>query len=140
VIVADTNLVAYLLIDGRDTRTAERVFEADDEWCAPVLWRSELRNVLARKMRDGDFELDAAIEAWRLAVTLFDGREFQPNGEHVLRLAGPSGCTACDCEFVAVARDLDVPFVTFDRDVVRRFGEVAVEAKAFVRRRGGGTG
>jgi predicted nucleic acid-binding protein len=95
--------------------------------------------VLARKIREGDFELDAAIEVWRLAVTLFDGREFQPNGEHVLRLAA-SDCTAYDCEFVAVARDLDAPFVTFDRDVVRRFGEVAVEAKSFVRRRGGGTG
>jgi predicted nucleic acid-binding protein len=140
VIVADTNLVAYLLIDGTNTRTAERVFEADDEWCAPLLWRSELRNVLARKIRDGDFELDAAMEAWRLAVTLFDGREFQPNGEHVLRLAAASGCTAYDCEFVAVARDLDVSFVTFDRDVVRRFGEVAVEAKSFVRTRGSGTG
>jgi predicted nucleic acid-binding protein len=135
VIVVDTNLVAYLLIDGTNTRTAERVLESDDEWCASVLWRSELRNVLARRMRDGDCDLPDAVEAWHLAATLLAGREFQPNGEHVLRLAASSRCSAYDCEFVAVARDLGVPLVTFDREVIRRFGQVAVAAKSFAMRR-----
>jgi predicted nucleic acid-binding protein len=133
VIVADTNLVAYLVIAGSNTRVAERVFEADADWGAPLLWRSEFRNVLARKVRDADFELPAALETWRLAETLFDEREFQPNGEHVLRLAAASGCTAYDCEFVAVARDLGVPLVTFDREVVRRFPGTAMDAKQFAR-------
>jgi predicted nucleic acid-binding protein len=135
VIVVDTNLIAYLLIDGTNTRTAERVLDADDDWCASLLWRSELRNVLARRMRDGDCELSDAVEAWRLAAALLAEREFQPNGEHVLRLAASSRCSAYDCEFVAVARDLGVPLVTFDREVVRRFGEVAVEARSVARRK-----
>jgi predicted nucleic acid-binding protein len=131
VIVVDTNVVAYLLIGGTHTRTVERVFEADDEWCAPVLWRSELRNVLARRIKDGGCDLADTIEAWRLATTLFDRREFRPNGEHVLRLAELSACSAYDCAFIAVARDLGVPLVTFDRQVVRRFDDVAMAARAF---------
>jgi predicted nucleic acid-binding protein len=133
VIVVDTNVVAYLLIEGASTRVAERVFEADGEWCAPVLWRSELRNVLARRVRERDCDLPSALEAWRLAAAVFETREFQPNGEHVLRLAAESGHSAYDCEFVAVARDLAAPLVTFDREIVRRFPAVAVDAKTFAR-------
>jgi predicted nucleic acid-binding protein len=86
-------------------------------------------------MRDGGCELSDTVEAWRVAATLLAEREFQPKGEHVLRLAASSRCSAYDCEFVAVARDPGVPLVTFDREVVRRFDGVAMEAKSFAKRR-----
>jgi len=41
VIVADTNLVAHLIMNGPNIRLAERVFESDPDWCAPLLWRSD---------------------------------------------------------------------------------------------------
>jgi len=43
VIVADTNLITYLLLDGEHTEAAERVFALDSHWIAPALWRSEFR-------------------------------------------------------------------------------------------------
>jgi predicted nucleic acid-binding protein len=126
VIVVDTNLVAYLLINGPHTTLAERVFEYDPEWGAPLLLQSEFRNVLARRVRAGESPLESAFAAARAAELLVEEREFQPAGEHVLRLAEVSGCSAYDCEFVAVARDLGVPLVTFDREVIRAFPNVAL--------------
>jgi predicted nucleic acid-binding protein len=134
-IVADTNLIVNLLLPGEHTTMAERVFGMDAEWCAPVLWQSEFRNVLARRMRVRMADLEQSFVSWRLAAELLSEREFQANGEHVLRLASASGCTAYDCEFVAVARDLAVPLVTFDREVAAAFPRVAVAPDRYTRRR-----
>ncbi len=133
-IVVDTNLVAYLLIAGSNTELAERVWARAADWGAPVLLHSEFRSVLARRVQAGDSPIDAACEAAQAAETLLEEREFQPHGEHVLRLADASGCTAYDCEFVAVARDLGVPLVTFDREIVRAFPGTAVHPADFLAR------
>ena len=50
-IVADTNLLAYILIDGKETSLAERLFALDSEWIAPLLWKSEFRNLLSLYVR-----------------------------------------------------------------------------------------
>lgn len=44
----------------------------------------------------------------------------------VLRLVTNSQCSACDCEFVALAKRLGVPLVTADKKVLKQFPEVAV--------------
>ena len=46
-IVVDKNVVAYLYLPGEYTEAAEALLEHDSDWAAPVLWRSELRNILA---------------------------------------------------------------------------------------------
>ena len=52
-IVVDTNVIAYLLIPGQHTAAARGTLARDAEWAAPLLWRSELRNVLALYLRKG---------------------------------------------------------------------------------------
>jgi predicted nucleic acid-binding protein len=49
-----------------------------------------------------------------------------------LQLAAESGCSAYDCEFVALARDLEVPLVTADRQLLAAFPSTAVSPEAFV--------
>ena len=44
-IIADTNLVSYLLIEGERTVAVRRVHEKDPDWKLPTLWRSEFLNV-----------------------------------------------------------------------------------------------
>lgn len=42
------------------------------------------------------------------------------------RLVADSSCPAYDCEFVALARNLDIPLATLDRKLARAFPETVV--------------
>jgi predicted nucleic acid-binding protein len=132
VIVADTNLIAYLLLEGEHTDAAEAVLVKDPHWTAPLLWRSELRNILALYLRQGHLELAAALEYMNEAEALLAGREYEVPSAPVLELAQASECSAYDCEFVHLARELGVKLVTSDKRVLRAFPGTALSPQAFV--------
>lgn len=131
-IAVEVNVVAYLLIEGEHTEAAEAVLAADAEWAAPLLWRSEWRNVLAGYVRRGELDRAGAAEGVRVAERLFQGREYLPDGVEVLRLVERSDCSAYDCEYVAVADALGVPLVTSDAAVLRAFPELATAPGTFL--------
>lgn len=133
-IVADTNLIAYLVLPGERTLAAEAVLRADPVWSAPLLWRSELRNVLATYVRGGRLALGDALSMAERAEELMSDREFTVPTEDVLALAASSGCSAYDCEFVILARDLGVPLVTVDAGLLSAFGDTAVAPEVFAGR------
>jgi len=120
-IVVDTNVIAYLYLPGDRTAAAEALCREDSEWFAPLLWRSEMRNVLATQIRVGRIELDGAQSIQTEAEQLLHGREFAVDSAEVLHLAAESGCSAYDCEFVVLADYLDVPLYSADRRLVERF-------------------
>jgi predicted nucleic acid-binding protein len=126
VIVVDTNALVHLLLGGEHTGAARRAFRDDPHWAAPLLWRSEFRNVLAVLMRQRRLELAAALDAAGEAERLMRGREYAVEARSVLELASASRCSAYDCEFVALARDLGVPLLTSDAAVRRAFPRIAV--------------
>lgn len=131
-IVVDTNIIAYLLLaDQRSDRAAEAL-RRDPEWAAPILWRSELRNVLAHYIRRESLSVQQAIEIMDTAVDLLQGREFELSSRNVLRLVERSSCSAYDCEFVALAQDLGVPLITVDRQMLAQFPHIAVSLDEFV--------
>lgn len=125
-IVVDTNVISYLLLPTPMTSAAEALYRSDAEWNAPLLWRSELRNVLALYLRKGLLALDSALALQERAEDLFEGREFQVNSTTVLSLAQSTGCSAYDCEFVALAEDLGTRLYTADRRLLQTFPEIAV--------------
>lgn len=131
-IVADTNLVAALLLPSEHGKLATRVFETDPSWALPILWRSEWRAVLLKLVRARRLGLGDAgrLAAW--AEARFGAGERLVESEEVLRLAAGSGCSAYDCEFVALAEALDVPLVTFDAQVLRAFPARARSPERFL--------
>ncbi len=131
-IVVDTNVIGYLYLSSAYSEQAERALLKDAEWAAPLLWRSELRNVLALYMRKGWLSLGDAVRIMDEAVRLMAGREYAVDSVQVLELVEKSTCSAYDCEFVALARDLDVPLVTVDKQILRDFPHEAVSLKTFV--------
>ena len=131
-IVVDTNVLAYLLLPGGQQAVAEQVLARDPRWAAPLLLRSEFRNVLSGWVRRGALTLDRAVSTSVEAEDYVRGREYTVPSRDVLELAGRSGCTAYDCEFVALARQLGVPLVTSDRQLLAAFPETAVSLESFV--------
>ncbi len=95
-------------------------------WAAPLLWRSEFRNVLAFHLHRRLFSVQHALTLAARAEEVIGGRDFAVATDDVLELSLATGCSAYDCEFVALARDLDLPLVTTDREVLRAFPRWAI--------------
>jgi predicted nucleic acid-binding protein len=131
VIVADTNTIAYLLIAGEYTTQARRVIKKDPEWVAPLLWRSEFRSVVAFYLRRGFMSLDQALQLTEEAEALMRGGEYEVTSSRVLSLAANSRCSAYDCEFVALARELSVPLITSDSRILSEFPSTALSPEDF---------
>ncbi len=132
-IVADTNLLVALWAGGYGAAIAESIRRRDQGWEVPRLWRSEFRNALIGMVRA------RLLASEHVLVLANDAERALLNHEHdvvaheVLTLALRSGCSAYDCEYVAVARSLRIPLVTFDREVLRAFPDVAIVPQAFLR-------
>jgi predicted nucleic acid-binding protein len=130
VIIADTNLIAYLLIPGDKTACAEQVYLSDPDWQLPQLWRSELRNVLMLYVRKQYLALEKAVQIMALAEIRF-GMGQSVLSQEVLTLAASSGCSAYDCEFVALAENHRVSLVTSDKKVLAAFSSIAVSPESY---------
>ena len=91
------------------------------EWAAPLLWRSEFRNVLAGYIRAGKLPVAGAEQAVRHAAASLLGGEYSVADDVVLGLVGKSKCSAYDCEFVGLAEGLDALLVTEDKALLAAF-------------------
>ena len=125
-IIVDSNVLAYLYLPGEYTARAEALLKRDSDWAAPILWRSEFRNILTGYMRRGALMFEQACSLQREAEALMAGSEFDVDSLKVLELARDSDCSAYDCEFVALAMKLDVKLVTMDSKLHRAFPSHAV--------------
>ena len=120
-IVVDSNVVAYLYLPGDFTAAAEKLLQREPEWAVPLLWRSELRNILASYMRRRSLTFERAFEIQREAEALLADNEYDVDSFEVLELARDSGCTSYDCEFVATAKRLGLKLVTQDAQLRKAF-------------------
>jgi predicted nucleic acid-binding protein len=129
-IVVDSNVLAYLYLPGEYTAAAEALLEQDSDWAAPILWRSEFRNILAGYMRRKAITFEQAKSLQREAESLLDGAEFEVESSAVLELVRDSDCSAYDCEFIALAMKLDTKLITMDKKLLRAFPGRAIALSA----------
>ncbi|WP_311553541.1 type II toxin-antitoxin system VapC family toxin [Propionimicrobium lymphophilum] len=124
-IVVDTNILAYLFLPGEFRESAGNLLLEDSEWAAPVLWKSEFRNILVGYVRKGLLSSAQSRRVQKMAEELLHENEFLVPSNDVLELAENSTCRAYDCEFVAVAKSLGVRLVTMNKQILREFPKVA---------------
>ena len=133
-IVADSNLIAYLLIPGAWNALADKILLKDADWAVPLLCRSEVRNILTLYMRREGMSLVQAQRTMEKAELLWRNKEFAVPSAAVLELTAHHNVTAYDCEFVLLAKQLGVPLVTFDKPLRKAFPTIAIDPEEFVMR------
>ena len=131
-IVADTSLIASLLLSTPATVDAEAVLEKDPEWVAPALWRSEFRNVLATQIKVMGLPVDDAMALFEKAEEVIGEPEAGVDTRAVLHLAHAKKLSAYDAEYVALAQTLKIELVTLDKGILQAAPEISISPKAFV--------
>lgn len=133
-IVVDTNVVAYAVLAGEQTDLALRVLELDSDWFAPALWRHELANVLATRVRSTGrwaLSIPEAIELFADAERLVTDPGLESTLAERLDAVRRGGVSAYDAEFIVLAEQLNLPLVTQDRDLIKAFPRRAVSLADF---------
>ena len=131
-IVADSNLIAYLHLPGPKESVADAVLIKDGEWWVPPLWKSEFRNILFAYMREQGMDLRTAEAHWTEALEHLGTNQMEPNPANVLAKASDSRLSAYDAEFVVLAEELGVRLVTSDRQVIESFPATAISPEDFL--------
>jgi len=131
-IVVDTNVIAYLFLPGDRTKQARDTLRKDPEWVVPLLWRSEFLNILVVYLRQGQILLRHANRLMQEAERLMTGGEYQVPSNEVLTLANTSDCSAYDCEFVALAKEMEILLITTDKKLIKAFPSLVIHIKNFV--------
>ncbi|MEX0662459.1 MAG: type II toxin-antitoxin system VapC family toxin [Balneolaceae bacterium] len=130
-IVVDTNVIVSMWVPNEMDEWAYKVLKKDDHWVAPLLWRSEFRNVISLYLRKNILDQSVLLQAIEEAEQLMEDNEFDVNSTQIMNFIIDSSCSAYDCEFIALADDLNIPLVTFDKKIVREFPGIAINPKEF---------
>ena len=82
-IVVDTNVIGYFYLSSEYSVLAEQLFMKNSSWSAPMLWRSEFRNVLSFYVRKEIITLQDAIQIFETAESLLQHNEYEINSSQV---------------------------------------------------------
>ena len=131
-IVADTNIISYLLLPTTFSASVDLLYKTDSHWVAPALWKSEFRNVLALYLRKELISFEKAIQLQDSAELMMKDNEYNLTSSQVLSLVTKSTCSAYDCEFISLAQYLNIKLVTQDKKVLREFPSYALSIDNFI--------
>jgi predicted nucleic acid-binding protein len=112
-VVVDTNVVAYLLIEGDRTKQAQALFARDADWRSDAFLLIEFSNVLATYVRSGGL---SRTQAESLLAEVGTRVRTTANVAHsrALRVAEQYAVSVYDARFLAAAQSLGGKLVTED--------------------------
>ncbi len=126
--------LAYAWLPSHYTEDVETLLMTDRQWMSPFLWRSEFRNILTKYLRANHYSFSQIIEIMRKAEEFMTNREYLVKSEIALNLVNGSGCSAYNCEYVALANELGTKLITYDKELIQEFPDVAMTAKQYLKR------
>lgn len=112
-VAVDTNIVAYLLLEGDRTRDAQALFAHDADWRSESFLLVEFSNLLATYRRKGALGGVAAASLLASAERTMSRLVNLPHAR-ALAIAGEYGVSAYDARFLGTAQGLGTRLVTED--------------------------
>jgi predicted nucleic acid-binding protein len=125
--VVDTNVVAYYLLGTAPfLEEVRRFWRTVEEVWAPVHWEAELANAVWMAVRTGVLSSDEGHQKLDLAArfgiqSVANRALWQP----ALTRAVNSGAAVYDMLFVELAAQRNLPLATFDRNILKKFPDIA---------------
>ncbi len=113
-LIVDTNVVAYLLIEGDYTAAARSLHRRDDDWRSEAFIMVEFVNVLTASIAARRMNLVLAQRFLADATSLLHSKLTSIPHDSVLSLAVQYRVTAYDARFLALADQLGSRLVTED--------------------------
>ena len=136
-IVVDSNILAFYVIQGKRTADANALRELDAEWIVPAFWRIEFQSILWKYARFGGMPTEKALELLDQAIDLFSANEVAPPSDMVLRNAIAWGITVYDAQYVSLAKQAGVRCITEDVLLQKACPGIAFSLKDFINPAGG---
>lgn len=132
-IVVDTNIISYLLIpNDRYNQLADELYQKDNNWVSPILWRHELLSVLSIYLRQNIIGFTACKSIYQEAVEIVSTRPIS-DFEMVFNIVENSQLSSYDCESVALANENKLPLITEDKKIIREFPDIAYSIKDYLK-------
>ena len=112
-VLVDTNVLAYLMLEGDRTSAAQELFERDADWRSEAFIMVEFSNVLTTYVRTKALSRDQGLKLLAGAEKLVPVLTSVQNAR-ALEVATQFGISAYDARFVALAIQMKVKLVTED--------------------------
>lgn len=113
-LLIDTNIVAYLLMDGDCTEAAQQLRRSDSDWRSEAFLLVEFTNLLAAYIASKRMTLPLAQDFLGKAEALLEGKLGRVSHASALIIAARHRVSACDAHFLALASQLGSRLVTED--------------------------
>ena len=113
-LLVDTNVVAYLLIEGDYTEAAQELHIRDSDWRSEAFLLVEFTNVLVSSIARKRMTLSMAEDFLAKVVALFDGKLGRIPHASVLAIATRHRVSAYDARFLSLADQLGSRLITED--------------------------
>jgi predicted nucleic acid-binding protein len=115
VIVADTNLVAYLLIEDEQTPQALQLKAKNLTWLMPGFWRIEFLNIVSAYVRTGRFSRAEGMDLIHRSRRLTHVKDMAVDETDALDLAEQHKISGYDALFLALAKSQRCKLISADK-------------------------
>jgi predicted nucleic acid-binding protein len=113
VLLVDTNVLAYLLIEGDRTPAAQALYKRDPDWRSEAFILVEFSNVLATYVRTRALTVEQGLELLARAQSIMPSLA-NASHAHALETAVQLRISAYDGRFISVAKELGTKLITED--------------------------
>ncbi len=131
-IVADTNVISYLIIPGTGFhRSAVELFEFDKHWTAPISWQYEFLNILSLYLKKSIIDTKTCRILFGKSLEMIETVKPQ-NFDTTFHLIENSRLSVYDCAFIALAKEFRLPLLTEDKKILVEFPDIAFSMESYL--------